>query len=112
MIGERDLNILQEAKSVTAAPEVVSRVWGKAADLGYSKYFISRVGQDVTDDHVPFLNKGLRVIDVVDIDYGPLGPDGVPSPSYHHTLQDTIDKISKQSLQVVGDVALAVLKDF
>jgi peptidase M28-like protein len=112
MIADKDLNILQEAKSVTAAPEVVSRVWGRAADLGYSKYFISRVGQDVTDDHVPLLNKGLRVIDVVDIDYGPLGPDGAPSPSYHHTLQDTIDKISKQSLQVVGDVALAVLKDF
>jgi Zn-dependent M28 family amino/carboxypeptidase len=112
MIADKDLNILQEQKSVTSAPEVVSRLWGKAADLGYSRYFISRVGQDVTDDHVPLINKGLRVIDVVDIDYGPLGSDGVPNPSYHHTLQDTIDKISKKSLQVVGDVALAVLKDF
>jgi hypothetical protein len=111
MIADKDLNILQEARSVTSAPEVVSRVWQKAADLGYSRYFIPRVGQDVTDDHVPLLDKGLRVIDVIDIDYGPLGPGGVPEPNYHHTLQDTIDKISSKSLQIVGDVALSLLND-
>jgi hypothetical protein len=49
------------------------------------------------------------VIDVIDIDYGPLNSFGVPSPSYHHTLQDTIDKISVRSLQIVGDVALKVI---
>jgi hypothetical protein len=111
MIADADLNILQEAKSVTAAPEVVRRVWQKAADLGYSNYFIPRVGQDVIDDHVPLLEKGLRVIDVIDLDYGPLGPDGVSNPSYHHTLQDTIDHISTKSFQIVGDVALSLLID-
>lgn len=111
MIGDKDLNILQEARSVTAAPEVVTRVWQKAADLGYAKYFIPRAGQDVIDDHVPLLAKGLRVIDVIDIDYGPLGPLGTPQPSYHHTLEDTMDKISVHSLQVVGDVALALITD-
>ena len=39
-------------------------MWQKAADLGYSKYFIAEGGQEVTDDHVPLLAKGLRVIDV------------------------------------------------
>ena len=111
MIGDKDLNILQEARSVQAAPEVVSRVWAKANDLGYSRYFIPRAGQDVTDDHVPLLEKGLRVIDVIDLDYGPLGPDEVASPSYHHTLQDTMDKVSDKSLQIVGDVALSLIKD-
>jgi hypothetical protein len=111
MIADKDLNILQEARSVTQAPEIVTRVWQKAADLGYSKYFIARGGQDVTDDHVPLLAKGLRVIDVIDIDYGPLGPDGVPNPSYHHTLQDTMDKLSERSFQVVGDVALSLIID-
>ena len=111
MIADKDLNIYQEARSVTSAPEVVSRVWQKAADLGYAKYFIARVGQDVTDDHVPLLEKGLRVIDVIDIDYGPPGPSGGAEPSYHHTLQDTIDKISVKSLQIVGDVALSLLTD-
>jgi Zn-dependent M28 family amino/carboxypeptidase len=112
MIGDKDLNILQEGNSMRQAPEVVTRVWQKAADLGYDKYFIGRPGYDVTDDHVPLLNKGLRVIDVIDLDYGPLGPDGVASPNYHHTMQDTIDKVSSKSLQVVGDVALGVIADF
>ena len=111
MIGDKDLNILQEGISTRQAPEVVSRVWQKAADMGYEKYFIPRQGYDVTDDHVPLLNKGLRVIDVIDLDYGPLGPDGTASPNYHHTLQDTMDKISTKSLQVVGDVALGLLGD-
>lgn len=107
MIADKDLGIYQEQLSVSEAPEVVSRVWQKAADLGYSRYFISRTGGPVTDDHVPLLKKGLRVIDVIDIDYGPPAPNG-----YHHTLQDTIDKISVKSLQIVGDVALSLLTDF
>jgi glutaminyl-peptide cyclotransferase len=111
MIGDKDLNILQEGNSMRQAPEVVSRVWQKAADMGYEKYFIPRTGYDVTDDHVPLLNKGLRVIDVIDLDYGPLGPDGTANPNYHHTLQDTIDKISTKSLQIVGDVGLGLLGD-
>ena len=112
MIGDKDLNILQEQKSVTAAPEIVTRVWQKAADLGYSKYFLQQpLGYGVTDDHVPFIEKGFRVIDVIDIDYGPPGPSGGASPNYHHTLQDTMEHVSKESLQVVGDVALSLLMD-
>jgi glutaminyl-peptide cyclotransferase len=111
MIADKDLNIYQEGYSVTQAPEVVSRVWGKAAELGYKKYFIPEVGQEVTDDHLPLLKKGLRVIDVVDIDYGPRDASGRPSPNYHHTLLDTMDKISERSLQIVGDVALSLIKD-
>jgi glutaminyl-peptide cyclotransferase len=111
MIADKDLNIYQEGKSVAEAPEIVSRVWARAADLGYDKYFIPRGGQDMIDDHVPLLAKGLRVIDVIDYDYGPLSATGEASPNYHHTLQDTIDKISTKSFQVVGDVALSLLKD-
>jgi Zn-dependent M28 family amino/carboxypeptidase len=110
MIADKDLNILQEVNSVQKAPEVVSRVWETARELGYEKYFIPQVGQAITDDHIPLLEKGLHVIDVIDIDYGPLNSFGTPSPSYHHTLQDTIDKISVKSLQIVGDVALKVIR--
>src|SRR3954469_21777736 len=66
MIGDADLNILQEGNSMRQAPEVVSRVWQKAADMGYEKWFIPRAGYDVTDDHIPLQTKGLRVIDVID----------------------------------------------
>ena len=109
MIGDKDLNILQEQISAEKAPEVVSRVWQTAKDLGYDKYFIPQVYGPITDDHVPLLKKGLRVIDVIDIDYGPLGPNGQANPNFHHTLQDTMDKISAKSLQVVGDVAATLV---
>ena len=111
MIGDKDLNILQEGNSMRQAPEVVSRVWQKAAEMGYDRAFIARSGYDVTDDHVPLLNKGLRVIDVIDLDYGPPAPDGQANPNYHHTLQDTMDKISARSLQMVGDVGLGLIID-
>ncbi len=103
MIGDAELLIRQEAYSVQAAPEVVARVWATAEDLGYSKYFRQEAGGAVTDDHVPLIKKGLRVIDVVDIDYVS------PQKNYHHTTQDTIDKVSAKSLQVVGDVAVSLV---
>ncbi|HEY9516722.1 MAG TPA: M28 family peptidase [Gemmatimonadaceae bacterium] len=98
MIGDRDLQIFQEGFSIQRAPEVVQLVWREAADLGYSRYFIPRSGQAITDDHVPLLDAGLHVIDVIDIDYPP-----------HHTPRDTFDKVSAASLQIVGDVALSLV---
>jgi glutaminyl-peptide cyclotransferase len=113
MIGDADLQIYQEANSVQNAPEVVRRVWQAAADMGYGNYFISEVGDAIIDDHLPLQQKGLRVIDVLDIQYGVLssrGPTVKPYPNYHHTMQDTFDKISAKSLQIVGDVAVTLVK--
>ena len=107
MIGDADLSIPQESNSVNRAPEVVSRVWDTAAKLGYQRFFPPSVGYAVTDDHIPLLDKGLRVIDVIDLDY--LGPPGSGKPNYHHTPEDTLDKVSAQSLKVVGDVAYALI---
>jgi len=107
MIGDADLTIPQETNSVDRAPEVVSRVWDTAAKLGYERYFPPRTGYSVTDDHIPLLDKGLRVIDVIDLDY--LGPPGSGKPNYHHTPEDTLDKVSAQSLKIVGDVAYALI---
>ena len=107
MIGDAELEILQEGYSVERAPEVVSRVWDTAAKLGYQRYFPPRVGTSITDDHIPLLDKGLRVIDVIDIDY--LGPPGGSKPNYHHTPDDTLDKVSARSLKIVGDVAYSLI---
>jgi glutaminyl-peptide cyclotransferase len=98
MIGDKDLRIPYEMISFQQAPEVVSRVWQTAADLGYSNIFVQESGGEVIDDHVPLLHAGLRVIDVIDLTYPP-----------HHTPQDTMDKISAKSLAVVGDVATALV---
>ena len=99
MIGDKDLDIYQEPNSLQRAPEVVSLVWNEAETLGYSRYFInSPSNQGITDDHIPLLDAGIHAIDVIDFDY-----------PWHHTPDDTIDKLSAHSLQVVGDVATALV---
>ena len=99
MIGDRDLKIHQESHSLERAPEVVQRVWKAANDLGYGNVFLSQEGWSVTDDHLPLLDKGLRVIDVIDYEF-----------DAHHTPRDTIDKVSAKSLKIVGDVALTLIR--
>jgi hypothetical protein len=106
MIGDANLDIYQEGNSLARAPEVVRRVWQAADELGYSKQFIASDGGPITDDHIPLLNAGLRVIDVIDINYR--SPD---QQTYHHTTMDTMDKLSPKSLQTVGDVAVKLLRD-
>lgn len=99
MIGDKDLDIYQEPISLQRAPEVVSVVWNEAQALGYSRYFInSPSNAGVTDDHIPLLDAGIHTIDVIDFNY-----------PHHHTPEDTFDKISAHSLQVVGDVATGLL---
>jgi len=98
MIGDKDLRIPYEMNSFQQAPEVVSRVWQTAADLGYGDVFVQESGGLITDDHVPLLNAGIHVIDVIDLTYPP-----------HHTPYDTMDKISAKSLATVGDVATALV---
>ena len=116
MIGDANLELWQEGHSLQAAPEVVARVWQTAADLGYGDVFVNRpLGYAITDDHLPLINAGLRVIDVIDICYAAPQRGCPPSPAapetnYHHTMQDTIDKVSARSLQVVGDVALTLIR--
>ena len=99
MIGEYDLRIEQEGHSINKAPEVVERVWRAAADMGHGDVFVPSAIYEITDDHVPLLNKGLRVIDVIDLDY-----------AHHHTVNDTIDKVSAKSLKAVGDVAWKLIQ--
>ena len=99
MIGDRSLQIFQEQLSLDGAPEVVARVWSTAEELGYAGSFIQRPKYTVRDDHVPLLAAGIKAIDVIDIDY-----------PYHHTLDDTADKVSVESMQVVGTVAMALIR--
>ncbi|MBI3789476.1 MAG: M28 family peptidase [Gemmatimonadetes bacterium] len=99
MIGDADLQIYQEGNSLQQAPDVVARVWAQAKALGHEKLFIPENKWTVTDDHIPLLKKGLHVIDVIDLDY-----------PYHHTREDTIDKVSAASLVAVGQVALALVR--
>jgi glutaminyl-peptide cyclotransferase len=99
MVADKDLQIHQEGQSVAFAPEVVQRVWRVAADRGHGRQFVSDVRHTLTDDHVSLQKVGIHAIDVVDFDY-----------PYWHTTEDTIDKVSAESLQIVGDVAVALVR--
>jgi glutaminyl-peptide cyclotransferase len=102
MIGDKDLDILNDGNSSQALRNQVARI---AAKLGDSKYFRSEV-TGVDDDHRPFVDAGVNAIDIIDLDYGPNG-----NSPYWHTGEDTMDKLSAHSLQVVGDVVLELVKE-
>ncbi len=98
MIGDKNLDISNDLNSSESLRAEVQKI---AAKLGDSKYFRTEPG-GIDDDHKPFGDLGVNVIDIIDLDYGPNG-------SYWHTAQDTLDKLSAHSLQVVGDVVLALV---
>jgi hypothetical protein len=99
MIADKDLQIHQEGNSLLGAPEVVELVWKVAREAGHADVFVAAPKYTLTDDHVELQKVGIRAIDVVDFDY-----------ASWHTPDDTIDKVSSQSLQTVGDVALALIR--
>lgn len=98
MVGDADLQVYQEGYSAARAPEVVTRVWDVARELGYGDVFQPTVRYTLTDDHIPLLDRGIRAIDVIDYDY-----------PHWHTVDDTPDKVSAASLKIVGDVAVRLV---
>jgi glutaminyl-peptide cyclotransferase len=101
LVADADLQFYQEGNSLTGAPQIVEKVWDVARRLGYQQYFRadSAGRHTLTDDHVELQRAGIRAIDVVDFDY----------PAWH-TPEDDLSKVSATSLQVVGDVAMALLR--
>ncbi|MFT3894817.1 MAG: M28 family peptidase [Anaerolineales bacterium] len=89
MIGDADLNIYKERNSNAA---ITDEIWGVAQTLGYQDKFIPDYKFSMLDDHTPFLEAGIPAVDLIDFDY-----------PYWHTTGDTPDKVSAESLQVVGD---------
>lgn len=100
MIGDRDLDIINDENSSPSLKGMVTRI---AAKLGDSKYFLPN-GGPIDDDHKPFVDAGVNAIDIIDLDYG-------PNNSYWHTAKDMMDKLSAHSLQVVGDVVTNLVKE-
>jgi glutaminyl-peptide cyclotransferase len=95
MLGDSDLNVDRDENSTPWLEDVV----GEAAKrLGYQSHFFGRVNK-VSDDHIPFVNKGVPSADLIDFDYG-------YNNVFWHTPQDTVDKLSPKSLEVAGDVIL------
>ncbi len=100
MVGAANLRLPKEPQSAVAAPDVIDLVWGVAERMGYGHIFVQEAGQSVTDDHIPLIRAGIRAIDVIGWPY-----------DHWHTMRDTIDKLSVESLTAVGNVAVAVIRE-
>jgi glutaminyl-peptide cyclotransferase len=98
MIGDKDLDIVQDANS---SESLRALVWQTAGSLGYGKYFLPMQGA-IEDDHLPFTAAGVNALDLIDFNYG-------PQNAYWHTDKDTSDKLGAHSFQVVGDVVVKTI---
>lgn len=98
MVGDEDLQLVQDANSTEWLRRLV---WSTAERLGHGRHFGERVTY-IQDDHLPFLEAGVPSVDLIDFDYG-------PGNRYWHSPFDTLERVSGDSLEVVGEVVLATL---
>jgi glutaminyl-peptide cyclotransferase len=101
LVGGKNLHIKRESNST---PWLTDIVWATAARLGHQNIFVPESVGGIEDDHMPFVERKIPAVDIIDL-------DTTNDVSYWHTPQDTLDKISPRSLQIVGDVILASLPE-
>jgi glutaminyl-peptide cyclotransferase len=97
MVGDASQDIYLEMNS---DPTLQACLWNIADRLGYGEYFIAEYRHSMLDDHIPFLARGIPAVDMIDFDY-----------PYWHTAQDTVDKVSPDSLERVGRVLETFLEE-
>jgi len=95
MIGDANLQLYLERSSTAG---LAAAIWAQATQLGYGEVFIPLPKYHMLDDHTPFLQAGIEAVDIIDFDY-----------PYWHTTEDTLDKVSAESLDIVGETLLAWL---
>ncbi|MCD6426430.1 MAG: M28 family peptidase [Anaerolineales bacterium] len=95
MIGDTDLEVYYERNSNVTLME---EIWQQARKLGYENIFIPEYRYSMLDDHTPFVEAGIPALDLIDFSY-----------PYWHTTSDTLDKVSPDSLKVIGDTLTAWL---
>jgi len=92
MIGGANPRFYMEGSSDA---KMRTSIWSTASKLGFQESFIPQVKYNILDDHIPFVKAGIPSVDIIDIDY-----------PYWHTLADTPEHVSADSLKMVGDVLL------
>jgi glutaminyl-peptide cyclotransferase len=105
MIADKDLDIDRDDNST---PWLLDLLAVAARNTGHSAY-VFKYPTSALDDHMPFKQRGVPVIDLIDFNYGPPTPEH-PEGSYHHTEQDTLDKLSPKSFQIAGDLVLELIR--
>jgi glutaminyl-peptide cyclotransferase len=106
MLADKDLNIDHDENSTPWLRDLLSTA---AKNTGHSASIYAKSYPGLQDDHLPFAQRGVPVLDLIDIDYGPPTQEH-PEGGYHHTELDTLDKISPRSLQTAGDLFLELIR--
>lgn len=96
LMGYKDLRLGRDTMSTRWLQDII---WRTGRDLGHGKYFVDTPEGVGGDDHEPFLRAGVPAVDLIQL-------SGYP---YWHRADDTIDKVSAQSMKIVGETALASL---
>ena len=98
MTGDKNLRLIWDTNSVASVRKLV---WDVADSLGYSGSF-PRQGSSIADDHLPFINAGVRAVDLIDFD---------SQATFWHTPKDTLDKLDPHSFEVIGAVVMKSIEE-
>ncbi len=96
LMGYKNLKLGRDTMSTRWLQDTI---WQTGRELGHGDVFIDEPEGVGGDDHEPFLRAGVDSVDIIQL-------NGYP---YWHTAEDTLDKVSAQSMKIVGDVVLASL---
>lgn len=96
LMGYKNLELGRDTLSTRWLQDII---WRTAKEIGHGKYFIDRPEGVGSDDHEPFLRAGIPAVDLIQLN----------GYRYWHTAEDTIDKVSAQSMKIVGETVLASL---
>ncbi|HET6511274.1 MAG TPA: M28 family peptidase [Candidatus Kapabacteria bacterium] len=109
LVGDKKAVFKKEGYSMQAAPSIVNFVWNTAKELNL-KTFNQEIGASISDDHLPLIQAGMRVIDIIDQDL--VGHNTTdPERKYWHTHNDTMKNISAATLDEVGTLVLTLIYD-
>lgn len=96
LMGYKNLELGRDTLSTRWLQDII---WQTGRELGHSKIFIDRHEGVGGDDHEPFLRAGVAAVDLIQLNTYP----------HWHKADDTIDKVSAQSMKIVGETVLASL---
>ncbi len=114
MPGDENLIIRREGYSQSRSPALTDRVFEVAAALNATSFLDER-GPSITDDHVPFLDRGIPAVDLIHLDcdtgYNCEDPRRGPFPWTHHTVHDTPENLSGEKMAEVTEVVVGTVLD-
>jgi glutaminyl-peptide cyclotransferase len=106
MIGDKDLGVARETGSKRWLQDFIEQA---AKRLGYGQYFF-QYEMSIIDDHQSFIDVGVASVDVVDAKFGRMGAGFDGMGEFHHANTDTMDKVSRTSLEIVGRTILLTVE--